>query len=153
MVSTHLGIILLQEIHRVLYQGSYCVWVKRITLCNCLCSCSSSPSRFSANAIRNIGEFGAKSYFTDHRRANTTDSFTDSVPVLKIYNCYQDTQTFEQLSISTQAITRREQCVDVSNPLQTIFKYFKLQLCNYSNCTIDQLLYYWQTFQPIFVAK
>ena len=105
----------------------YCVCVKRITLCNCLCSSSaSSPSRFSASAIRNIGEFGAKGYFTDHQRVNTIHYFTDSVPVLKIYNCYQDTQTFEQLSISTQAITRREQCVDVSNPLQTIFKYFKL---------------------------
>ena len=98
-------------------------------------------------------EFGAKSYFTDYQRANTINGFADSVPVLKIYNCYQDTQTFEQLSISTQALTRQEQCVDVSNPIQTIFKYFKLQLCNYSNCTIDQLLYYWQTFQPIFVAK
>ena len=132
---------------------AYCACVKRITLYNCLCSSSSSSSCFLASAIRNIGEFGTKSYFTDHQRANTIHGFTDSVPVYKIYNCYQDTQTFEQLSISTQAITRREQCVDVSNPLQTIFKYFKLQLCNYSNCTIDQLLYYWQTFQPIFVAK
>ena len=128
----------------------YCVCVKRITLCNCLCS---SSSCFSASAIRNIGELRAKSYFTDHQKANTIHSFTDSVPVRRIYNCYQNTQTFEQLCISTQAITRKEQCVDVSNPLQTIFKYFKLQLCNYSNCTIDQLLYYWQTFQPIFVAK
>ena len=97
----------------------YCVCVKRITLCNCLCSSSaSSPSRFSASAIRNIGEFGAKGYFTDHQRVNTIHYFTDSVPVLKIYNCYQDAQTFEQLSISTQALTRREQCADVSNPLQ-----------------------------------
>ena len=33
--------------------------------------CSSSPSScFSANLIRNIGEFGAKKYFTDHRAAN-----------------------------------------------------------------------------------
>ena len=65
-----------------------CVCVKGITLCNCLCSSPSSPSRFSASAIRNIGEFGAKSYFTDHQRANTIHCFTDSVPVLKIYNCY-----------------------------------------------------------------
>ena len=67
---------------------SFCVCLKRITLCNCLCSSPSSLSRFSASAIRNIGEFGAKSYFTDHQRANTIHCFTDSVPVLKIYNCY-----------------------------------------------------------------
>ena len=41
-----------------------CVCVKCITLCNYLCSSSSSPfSRFSANLIQNIGEFGAKKYF------------------------------------------------------------------------------------------
>ena len=46
----------------------YCVCVKRITLCNCLCSSSPSPSsRDFASVIRNIGKFGAKNYFTDHR--------------------------------------------------------------------------------------
>ena len=55
---------------------AYCVCVKRITLCNCLCSSSPSfPSRRSsgdfASVIRNIGKFGAKSYFTDQRAANT----------------------------------------------------------------------------------
>ena len=68
----------------------YCVCVKRITLCNCLCS-SSSPSRSSrdfASVIRNIGKFGAKNYFTDHRTANAIYGFRDSVPVLKIHDCY-----------------------------------------------------------------
>ena len=32
-------------------------------------------SRFSASLIRNIGEFGAKNYFTDHRTANTNHLF------------------------------------------------------------------------------
>ena len=36
---------------------TYCVCVKRITLCNCLCS---RCCCFSASLIRNIGEFGAK---------------------------------------------------------------------------------------------
>ena len=41
---------------------SYCVCVKRTTLCNCLCS--SPSSRFSANRVRNVGtshiqDFGA----------------------------------------------------------------------------------------------
>ena len=47
-------------------------------------------------------------------------------------------QKFEQLSIPTQVITKREQCVDANNPLQTVFKRFKLyiltqivQLINY----------------------
>ena len=47
---------------------SYCVCMKRITLCNCLYS---SSSCFSASLIRNIAEFGAKNYFTDPRTANT----------------------------------------------------------------------------------
>ena len=37
----------------------YCVCVKRITLCNCLCS---SSSCFYASLIWNIQEFGAKNY-------------------------------------------------------------------------------------------
>ena len=46
----------------------YCVCVKRITLCNCLCS----SSRFSASLIR---EFGAKNYFADHLTAKTIQLF------------------------------------------------------------------------------
>ena len=66
-------------------QGANCVCVKRITLCNCLCS---SSSCFSASLIRNIGEFGAKTYFTHHRTANTIHGFRDSFRVLKIHGCY-----------------------------------------------------------------
>ena len=63
--------------------ADFCVCVKRITLCNCVCSSSSfSSSRDSASVIRNIREFGAKNYFTDHRRANTMHGFTAAVPVL-----------------------------------------------------------------------
>ena len=65
---------------------SCCVCVKRITFCNCLCS-SSSSSCFSAKVIRNIEEFGAKNYFTDHRTANTIQSFRDSFLVFKICDC------------------------------------------------------------------
>ena len=64
---------------------SFSVCAKRITLCNCLCS---SSCCFSASVIRNIGEFGAKNYFTDHQTANTIHCFRHSVPVLKIYDCY-----------------------------------------------------------------
>ena len=49
----------------------FCVYVKRITLCNCLCSSSSSFSRKFASVIRNIGKFGGKTYFTDHGTGNT----------------------------------------------------------------------------------
>ena len=49
--------------------------MKRITLCNCLCS---SSSCFSASLIWNIGGLGAKNYFTDHWTANTIQL---SVPI------------------------------------------------------------------------
>ena len=58
--------------------------------CNCLC-CSSScacDSASSAILIWNIGEFGAKNYFTDHQTANTIHTFRDSFPVLKIHARY-----------------------------------------------------------------
>ena len=45
-------------------------------------------ARFSASLIRNIEEFGAKNYFTDHRTANTMTGFRDSFPVLKVHGCY-----------------------------------------------------------------
>ena len=67
---------------------AYCVCVKRITICTCLCSSSSPSSRSSASLIRNIGEFRAKKYFTDHWTANTIHGFRDSFPVLKIHACY-----------------------------------------------------------------
>ena len=71
----------------VLPEQLFCVCVKRITLCNCLCFSSPSSCDF-ASVIRNIGKFGAKNYFTDHRTANTIYGFRDSVPVLKIHDCY-----------------------------------------------------------------
>ena len=44
----------------------FCVCLKSRTLCNCLSTSSSSPlPHFS----RNIGEFGAKKYLTDHQTA------------------------------------------------------------------------------------
>ena len=33
-------------------------------------------------------EIRSKNYFTDHRTANTIDGFRESVPVLKIHDCY-----------------------------------------------------------------
>ena len=58
------------------YSPFYCVCVKRIAFCNCLCSSpSSSRSRFSASLIRNIGEVGATNFFTDHWTANTVQFF------------------------------------------------------------------------------
>ena len=49
-----------------------------ITFSCCLCSSSSPSSRFSASLIRNIEEFGAKRYLTDHRTSNAIHLF---VPV------------------------------------------------------------------------
>ena len=56
-----------------MYLFIYCVCVKRVMLCNCLCS---SPfSRFSARLIGDIREFGAKIYFNEHRTTNTIKLF------------------------------------------------------------------------------
>ena len=58
----------------VLPEQLFCVCVKRITLCNCLCFSSPSSCDF-ASVIRNIGKFGAKNYFTDHQTANAIYRF------------------------------------------------------------------------------
>ena len=58
----------------------YCVCVKRITLCNWLFFFLF----FFVSFIQNMGKFGAKNYFADHRIANTILGFRDSFPVLKI---------------------------------------------------------------------
>ena len=102
----------------------FCVCVKRITLCNCLCS---SSSCFSASVIRNIVEFGAKSYFTDHWTANTIHGFRDLVPALKYTTVIRIRKNWSNFPF-LQAIPRWEQCVDVNNPLQTISKHFKLYI-------------------------
>ena len=102
----------------------YCVCVKRITLCNCLCS---SSSCFSASIIPNIREFGAKNYFTDQQTANTIHNFRDSVPVLNMYHCYWDVQKFEQLSYpSDNEAKGQNSALMQNNPLQ--------QFSNNSNC-------------------
>ena len=49
----------------------YCVRLKSKTLCISLFSPSSSSRRL----FRNIGEFGAKKYFSDHRTSNATQLF------------------------------------------------------------------------------
>ena len=57
---------------RITQYTPFCVCMKGKTLCDCL--------RFSsccdfASLIRNIGEFGAKNYFTGHRTSNTIKLF------------------------------------------------------------------------------
>ena len=78
--------------------------MKGIKLCNWLCS----SSHFSASVIWNIGEFGAKNYYTDHWTANIIHGFRDSVPVLKIHAYYYDMLEFEQLSIPTQVLQGKD---------------------------------------------
>ena len=48
--------------------------MKRITLCICMCSPSTS-CRFSASLIQNIDKFGAEKYFIVHRTANAIQLF------------------------------------------------------------------------------
>ena len=72
---------------------TFCVCVKRITLCNCLYSSSSSrpsprSSREFASVIRNIGKFGAKNYFTDHQTANTILVLEIQFQSFQVHDCY-----------------------------------------------------------------
>lgn len=65
--------------------------------------------------FRNIGEFGVKTYFTDHRTANTTHSFRDSVPVPKIPRYYWDMQKLPVNFHFHSSNKRRLQCVEWIN--------------------------------------
>ena len=126
----------------------YCVCVKCITLCNCLCSSSPSSSRDFASVIPNIEKFEAKSYFTDHQTGNTTYSSKESVPVLEIHDCYRDTQKFEQPSIpilNAIASYKVRTVFWCKQPTSNSFETFQT-LYTYSNCMINQLLYCWQMF-------
>ena len=100
-----------------------CVCVKRMALSNCLYS-SSHSSRDFASVFRNIGKFGARNYFTDHRTANTIlfKRFSSGPESTWLLGCAIIWATFH----SNPSDKRREQCVDVYNPLQAVFKRFKL---------------------------
>ena len=77
-----------------------------------------------------MGEFGAKNDLTDHRTANTIHGFR---------NIRKELRTFP----SYPSDTRRLPCVDVNNPLKTVFK----RVCTvytYLNCMMNLLLYCWQ---------
>ena len=66
----------------------------------------------------------AKIYFTDHRTANTIRAFTDSFRSLKNTDVIRIRRNSRTCSYPSDA--RREQCVDVNNPLQTVFKLYIL---------------------------
>ena len=58
-----------------------------------------------------------------------------------MHGCYQDTPKIGATFHSYPSDTRRLQCVDVNNPLKKVFKCVHTVYL-YSNCMIDQLLYY-----------
>ena len=83
--------------------ASYCVCVKRITLCNCLCSSSS----FSASIIWNIWEFRAKNYFTNHQTANTIHRLEIHFRSLKhttVVRIRKNLETFHSYASDNKAI-------------------------------------------------
>ena len=119
----------------------YCVSVKRITLCNCLCCCCSSC--FSASVIRNIEDFGAKNSFTDHQTANKYTVLGIQFWPLKYTNVIRIHKNLSNFPFLTQAITRiviwSKQ--PTSNSFQTLRTVY-----TYSNCTTDYFLYCWKKF-------
>ena len=128
--------VIFQQLSRKASGFPCCVCVKRITLCNCLCSSPSSSHDF-ASVIRNIGKFGAKNYFTDHQEPDAIYYFWYlplPVPVLKIYDRYSDTQKFGQNPLTIQAIASYKARTDVNNLLQTVLKHFRL-------CILTQIVW------------
>ena len=126
----------------------YCVCVKCIMLCNCLCPSSPSSSHYFGSNILNSKKFEAKNYFTDHQTGKTIYIFRDAVLVLKIQDCYRDTKTFEQPSIPILQVIAsykvRAVCwckKPISNSFETLQTVY-----TYPNCVINQLLYCWQCF-------
>ena len=120
--------------------ASYCVCVKRITLCNCLCSSSS----FSASIIWNIWEFRAKNYFTNHQTANTIHRLEIHFRSLKhttVVRIRKNLETFHSYASDNKAITVCWCKKPTSNSFQTLQTVY-----SYSNSTIDQLLYCWEMF-------
>ena len=118
----------------------HCVYMKRITLCNCLYYFSPS-SGDSASIIRNMGAFGAKNYFADNQTANTIHCFRDSVTVLKYAAAIRFRKNFPFPSKGYKARTACWCKQPTSNSFQTLQTVY-----NYSNCTINQFLYCWQMF-------
>ena len=97
--------------------------------------CSSFPSsRDFASVIRNIGKFGAKNYFTDHRTANTIYGFRDSLPVFKMDDCYWDAQKIRAIArYKVRAVCWCKQ--PTSNSFETLQTVY-----NYSNCMIKSII-------------
>ena len=58
----------------------------------------------------------------------TMYDFRDSVPVRKMYGCYYVTQKFQTTFHFYLSDTRRLQCVDVNNPIRTVFYVFMLYI-------------------------
>ena len=116
---------------KVFFIATFCIYVKYMMLCNCLCSSSCD----FASLIHNIKKFRAKNCLTDHQRANTIHDFRDSVlEIMWLLLGYANTQLLLGYTKIWAAFhsypsdTRQEQCVNVYNPLQTVFKHFKLYI-------------------------
>ena len=107
-------------------------YVKHITFWNCLCS---SSSRDSVNVIRNIGEFGAKNYFTEHRTANKIHGFRYSVSVLKYTAVIRIRKCLSNFPFLSKWWKARTVC-RFEQPTSNRFQTFPT-VCTYSNYMIN----------------
>ena len=102
----------------------FCIYVKSITLCNCLCSSSPSSCDFNS-ATQNIGKFGAKNYFTDHQTTNTRHGLEIQSRSLKQMAI---TRIHKNLSYSPFPQGEISVLMYSYNPLQTALKHLKLYI-------------------------
>ena len=121
------------------YTISFCVCVKRITLCNCLCSSfssSSSSSRFYASRVRNIGvnhtrDFGPSHNVKNHLCCNITSKSRQKMDsgILKNNSSVRPELTLEKSCCSAKIIQTLILLLSTTN--YSLFIYLFVHLSTY----------------------
>ena len=120
----------------------FCVCVKRITLCNCLCS--SSSCCFPASVIRILGNSEQKNSLQTIEQLmqyTVLEIQFRSVKHTTVLRIRKNLETFHSYPSDNKARTVCWCKQPTSNSFQTLQTVY-----TYSNCTTDQVLYCWEMF-------
>ena len=148
----------------------YGVYVKHITLCNCRCSSFSSiECGFTLKLVRDMiitysllvvflpALSGISGNSEQKTILHTTKQLIQYMVLgiqfrsLKYTAVIRIRKNLSNFPFIPKRYKARSLCwckQPASNSFQTLQTIY-----TYSNCTIDQLLYFWQMFQPTFAAK